>query len=122
MKTHLEVIENTESIFLDALVKCNEEILKHYMHPHFFYGNDDGQHFKGHDNLPIFYPEILCVDQIDLIDRQINIYGNVAIVMSLEHRTGKYHGIHYDNNYRQTRVWKFNGKRWGILGAVSALV
>lgn len=121
MKTHLEVLEETERHFLSALIACDRKLLQYYMHPAFTYSSDSGEIFKGFQNIPILNPEKLCVDTISILDRNVNIYNNVAIVLTFEHRTGSYMGIAYNNKYRNTRVWKFTGKRWHIISAISYL-
>ena len=122
MKTHLEVLEETERLFLKALISRDKQLLPYYMHPSFVYSSDSGEIFIGVKNIPIFNPELMQVDSIKIIEKNVNIYNNVAIVLSFEHRKGKYMGITYDNKYRHTRIWKFTGKRWKIIGAVSALI
>lgn len=121
MKTHLEVLKETEDLFLKALTTCDRQLLKYYMHPSFMYSSDSGEIYNGFENIPIFKPELLCVDTIEIIDRNVALYNNVAIVLTFEHRTGSYMGIAYDNKYRHTRIWKFTGKRWRIISAISHL-
>lgn len=121
MKTHLEVLKETEDHFLKALIACDQKLLKYYMHPSFMYGSDSGKIYNGMENIPILKPEVLCIDTIKIIDRNVTVYNDVAVVLTFEHRTGSYMDIAYDNKYRHTRIWKFTGKRWKIISAISYL-
>lgn len=120
-KTHEEVIEATEDLMLKALVKIDMVTLYKIIHPDIIYTNENGEVFKGIAKLQINDVDILCFKTIDVIERSVLVFNNVAIVTSFEKRTGKYMGLHFNSEYRLTRTWKFFGKKWMLI-ATSAVV
>ena len=121
MKTHEQLLESLETRFIEAMVTCDLTTLQSFMDPEFIYTNETGEQFIGIKNLPILNPEILCVNTVFILDRTISVFNNVAIVNSFEKRSGKYLGIDFKGEYRNTRVWKFNGRNWIIIGAVASI-
>lgn len=120
-KTHEEVIEAIEDQMLQALVKVDIATLYDILHPDIIYTNENGEVFKGRDKLQINDVNVLCFKSINVIERTITVFNNVAIVNSFEKRTGKYLGLHFNSEYRLTRTWKFFGKKWMLI-ATSAVV
>jgi len=120
-KTHEEVIIATEDRMLKALRTGDIATLSNFLHPDVIYTNENGEVFKGLKNLQINNTEVLCFKTIDVIERTVTTFNNVAIVNSFEKRTGKYLGLYFSSEYRLTRTWKFIGNQW-ILIATSAVV
>lgn len=120
-KTHHEVIEATDDKLLTLITKADLTTLRSIVHENVIYTNENGEIFKGFDKLQINDINVLCFKTIDVIERSITIFNNVAIVNSFEKRTGKYLGLSFNSEYRVTRTWKFISNRW-ILIATSAVV
>jgi len=120
MKTHKKILEETESQLFGAMIECDTTALQKLMDVDFIYTNETGEVFTGSKNQPIMNPEILCAHTIDIIDRNITFFNNVAIVNSFEKRTGIYLGNNFNGEYRHTRIWKFNARNWQLIGAIAA--
>lgn len=120
-KTHHEVIEATDDKLLTLITKADLTTLRSIVHENVIYTNENGEIFKGFDKLQINDINVLCFKTIDVIERSITIFNNVAIVNSFKKRTGKYLGLSFNSEYRVTRTWKFISNRW-ILIATSAVV
>lgn len=120
-KTHEEVIETTEDQMLKALVKADIVTLSRILHPDIIYTNENGEVFRGINKLQINDVNVLCFKTIDVMERNILVFNNVAIVTSFEKRTGKYLGLHFNSEYRLTRTWKFFGNKWMLI-ATSTVV
>jgi len=122
MKTHEKILEETEQRLFKAMLECDVPALHKIIDADFVFTDEIGKMFKGIKNQPIINPEILCVKTIDIIERDIALFNNVAIVNSLEKRTGHYLGIDFNNEYRLARIWKFNGRNWVLIGSVASIL
>lgn len=122
MKTHKKVLEETEQRLFKAMIDCDIPMLQKILDSDFVFADETGKIFRGFKNQQILNPEILCINTIDIIERDIDFFNNVAIVNSFERRTGDYFNIIFDNEYRHTRVWKFNGRKWMLIGSVATIL
>lgn len=121
-KTHLQVIEVFETRLLKAMTSCDKPELKLLLHPDFVWTNEAGEVFSGVEALQFNEPKIIRFKTIDILDRSISHFNNVAVVNSFERRTGEFRGLYFDRQYRITRVWKFNGKSWNIIAGSVVLI
>lgn len=120
-KTHQEIIEALEHRLLTAMTACHKEELYELIHADFVMTDEHGQVFMGIEKLQINEPKILRIHTADIEERSISFFNNVAIVNSFETRTGTFHGLHFKRQYRITRIWKFHGKNWRLIGATVVL-
>jgi outer membrane receptor protein involved in Fe transport len=121
-KTHQDIILLAEMELLKALTSNDKELLSRVIHQDLVYTNENGQTFIGAQNLQINDPKVLRIYSLEIIDREINIFNNVAIVNTLEKREGRFMGIEFKANYRLTRTWKFYGKRWLLIATSTVLI
>ena len=121
-KTHEQIILQSEAELLKALTNNDKDLLKKLIHQDIVYTNENGETFIGLKNLQINDPKTLKIDTLDIIDREICLFNNVAIVNTLEKRKGKYLGLYFHADYRLTRTWKFYGKRWVLIATSTVLI
>ena len=121
-KTHQDIIYQAELELLNALTTNNRESLRQIIHKDIVYTNENGETFTGINNLQINDPKILKIDSLDIIEREINVFNNVAIVNTLEKRRGRYLGLQFQANYRLTRTWKFCGRRWLLIATSTVII
>lgn len=121
-KTHQEVILLAEMELLKALINNDKGLLSQVIHKDLVYTNENGQTFMGINNLQINDPNVLRICSLEVIDREINIFNNVAIVNTLEKRQGRFMEVEFNASYRLTRTWKFYGKRWLLIAASTVLI
>lgn len=121
-KTHQDIIYQAELELLNALTTNNRESLRQIIHKDIVYTNENGETFTGINNLQINDPKILKIDSLDIIEREINVFNNVAIVNTLEKRKGRYLGLQFQANYRLTRTWKFCGRRWLLIATSTVII
>ncbi len=55
------------------------------------------------------------LDQLQLLDRKIRLYGTTAVVTSRVRLQGVYSGEPLMGEYRYTRVWSFSHGQWRIV-------
>lgn len=122
MKTHKKVLEETEQRLFKAMLDCDIPALHKILDVDFVFTSETGKMFKGINNQPIINPEVLCVKTIEIIEHDVVFFNNVAIVNSLEKRSGDYLGIAFNNIYRLARIWKFNGRNWILIGSVASIL
>lgn len=116
-KTHEEVIEDFEARLLEAMTHSNPKSILDILHDNVILTNEAGEVFNGATRLPILNPDVLRICEVDILDREIALFTNVAIVNVLERRTGFYRGIPFAGLYRVTRTWKFSGRQWMLIAA-----
>lgn len=121
-KTHKQVLETAESRLLKAMIDCDKNELMKLIHHDFVLTNENGEVFSGIEKLPIDQFKMLRVRSSQIRDRTMTFFNNVAVVNSLEKRTGDYRGMPFERDYRITRVWKFNGRNWCIVAASVVLL
>lgn len=114
-KTHDDIIIATEEKLFEAMTSFDVDQLRGLLDPNIVYTNEIGEVSAGFDSLKILNPDILKIDAIEVAERKISHFNNVAIVNTIETRQGKYFGIDFKSTYRLTRTWKFNGRRWILI-------
>ncbi len=62
------------------------------------------------------------INQLNVMDRKIRIYGNTAVVTSKVHLRGLYSGKPIQGEFRYTRVWTFAQGQWHIVNFEANLV
>lgn len=94
-KTHHEVIEATDDKLLTLITKADLTTLRSIVHENVIYTNENGEIFKGFDKLQINDINVLCFKTIDVIERSITIFNNVAIVNSFKKKNRKIFGAFF---------------------------
>lgn len=117
IKTHTQVIEAVESRLLKAMTTCDKTELHHLIHADFVLTNENGEVFMGIDKLQLSEPKMLRIKSTSVKERTISFFNNVAIVNSFEKRSGDFRGMQFERDYRITRIWKFGGRSWCLIGA-----
>ena len=87
-RTHQEIIYRSESELLNSLTTNDKKGLRLLIHKDIVYTNENGQTFFGIENLQINNPKILKIDTLDVLEREISLFNNIAIVNTLESRSG----------------------------------
>lgn len=121
-RTHQDVILQAEIELLNALTTNDKQLLQKVIHEDIVYTNENGETFIGRNKLQINDASQLRIFSLNIVEREINIFNNVAIVNTLERREGSYMGISFKGNYRLTRTWKFYGKRWLLIATSTVLI
>lgn len=71
----------------------------------------------GIGNLQINNPDVLRIRKIEVREREIAIFNDVAVTNTFENRTGEYLGIDFETEFRMTRIWKFQNHGWMLIAA-----
>lgn len=116
-KSHKQVIETVETRLLKAMTNCDKGELYKLIHPDFVFTNESGEVFTGIEKLQISEPKTMRIRATEIRQRDISFFNNIAIVNSFEKRSGDFRGATFERDYRITRIWKFNGRGWSIIGA-----
>lgn len=121
-KTHKQVLETAEARLLKAVINNDSKELLKLIHEDFVLNNEKGETISGFEKLQNDDSCKLRFKTAQIRTRSMNFFNNVAIVNSLEKRTGDLGGMPFDRDYRITRIWKFNGRSWCVVGASVVLV
>jgi ketosteroid isomerase-like protein len=116
-KTHVEIVENADMRFVEAVTQGDPSAMLNLLHPDMVFTNEAGQVFHGLTHLPVSNPMIYQVHSINVMERSISVFNTVAVVNTLEKRIGLYHNMSVEGIYRLTRVWKFNSRQWQLIAA-----
>ena len=49
---------------------------------------------------------------VDMTDQQVRVYGNVAVVTGIGHRTGSNEGVSFDQRFRFSRIYVLQDGGW----------
>ena len=115
MLDDIQLLEGLEIILQDALVANDLEKLQKITHSNFTYTDEFGTLYKCLADLQSKSPYVMTLSSIEIIDREIKHFENVAVVNSTELRIGTFDGKPFKANYFVSRVWKKNSK-WSLLG------
>lgn len=88
-KTHFEVVEDADVRLVDALISLDENQLRSLLHTEAVYTNPNGEVFIGFQNLPVNNPGIYRLKEIQIIERHISFFNNVAVVNAIEKERGR---------------------------------
>lgn len=120
-RTHQQVIEENEKKLLKAVTDGEITIVHSLIHTDFVYIDENGQLFKGANSLSINNVEILQIKTIEIQEKTITFFDSVAIVNSVEKRSGLYRNTEFSGHYRLTRIWKFYGG-WKLIAVTTVLI
>ena len=59
----------------------------------------------------------LKFDKVDYSDQQVKLYGNVAIVTGIGHRSGSFGGSAFEQRFRYTRIYARQEAGWRVVFA-----
>ena len=59
----------------------------------------------------------LKFDKVDYSDQQVRLYGNVAIVTGIGHRSGSFAGSAFEQRFRYTRIYARQETGWRVVFA-----
>jgi len=59
----------------------------------------------------------LRFDHVDYTDQQVRLYGNVAIVTGVGHRSGSFAGTAFEQRFRYTRIYARQDAGWRVVFA-----
>jgi len=119
--SHTDLIINSEDLLLNALMSFDKDIIFKMCHKDLVFTNEVGKTFYGVENLQVLRPEILKINTIKILQRDIHLFDTTAVVSSLERRSGSYMSLPISGNYHLTRIWKFKFK-WQLISTTSIMV
>ena len=119
--THYQLIEIAESQLIEAMTKRDQMALGKLCDEAIIYTNEVGKTYRGFDTLQIRHPDVITFSEIETLERGIKLFDNVAIVNSIERRTGTYQSLAFSREYNLTRVWKFR-IGWKLIATTSLML
>lgn len=120
-KTCINLLEDSDNYLLQAITNCDISSLRPYIHPSIVVTNENGEVFNGIANMPENNPNVFKIKTVQTEEKFISFFDNIAIINSLEIRTGEFFGLHFEGQYRYTRIWKLNG-RWKLIASTVVLI
>jgi len=60
---------------------------------------------------------VLKFDKVDYSDQEVRLYGNVAIVTGIGHRSGSFGGSAFEQRFRYTRIYARQEGGWRVVFA-----
>ena len=120
-KTCLNQLEESDVFLLKAITNCDITSLHSYIHPDIVVTNENGEVFSGIANMPENNPGTFKINTVQTQEKLISFFDNIAIINSVEFRTGEFLELHFEGHYRLTRIWKLNG-RWKLIASTTVLI
>jgi len=120
-KTTINLLEETDNRLLKAITDCDITQLHSYVHPSVVVTNENGEVFNGISNMPENDPGVFKIKTVEIEEKVISFFDNIAIINAVEKRTGEFFGLHFEGQYRLTRIWKLNG-RWKLIASTNVLI
>jgi len=120
-KTCLTQLEESDNFLLKAITDCDIASLRAFVHPEIVITNENGQVFNGIANMPENNPKVFKINSTKTEEKFTSFFDNIAIINSVEMRTGEFLGLHFEGQYRLTRIWKRNG-RWKLIASTTVLI
>jgi len=71
----------------------------------------------GAQNAEAMRSGVLKFDKVDYSDQQVKLYGNVAIVTGIGHRSGSFGGSAFEQRFRYTRIYARQDAGWRVVFA-----
>ena len=118
--SHYDLVTKSEKLLLEAMVKDDKETILKLCHINIVFTNEVGKTVSGVKYLPLFHADILSFESIKVINSDIHFFDAVAVVNSLEKRSGTYLGLSFSSEYHLTRVWKFE-KKWKLIATATMM-
>lgn len=116
-KTHKQIIEDTEKLLLKAMIHQDFPVIRQILDPKIVYIHENGEVFSGIENIPILDPEKMIVNCINVTDRTFQFFNNIAIVHTVEERTGNYKSMPFKSLCIATRTWQFYINKWKLIAS-----
>lgn len=120
-RTCINLLEDSDIYLLKATTDCDIPSLHSYIHPDIVITNENGEVFSGIANIPENNPGVFKIKTLKTEEKLISFFDNIAIINSVETRTGEFFGLHFEGQYRLTRIWKLNG-RWKLIASTTVLI
>ena len=71
----------------------------------------------GAQNVEAMRSGVLKFDKVDYSDQEVRLYGNVAIVTGIGHRSGSFGGSAFEQRFRYTRIYARQEGGWRVVFA-----
>lgn len=113
-----EVIQYEEK-FLQALRDTNIEAIRDLIHDRLIYNNPMGKVLTKEMDTDDFRASNPIIESFECIERQIQLFGDTAILTTIVHLKGNFGGHQIDGKSRFLRTWKKFEDGWKIIGAAS---
>lgn len=120
-RTCLNRLEESDNFLLKAMTDCDIPSLHAFVHPEIVITNENGEVFNGIANMPENNPQVFKINTARTEEKLTSFFDNIAIINSVEMRTGEFFGLHFEGQYRLTRIWKLNG-RWKLIASTTVLI
>lgn len=113
-----EIIE-CEERFLQALRNVDIEAVAKLIHDKVIYNHPSGKVLTKEMDVEDFRSASPEVEQLDCIERQVEVFGDTAIVSTLLYLKGVFGGHQVEGKSRFMRTWKKFDNGWKIIAASS---
>lgn len=117
--TVLEEIEKCEDNLLQAMRDADVEKLNKLISDKLIFNIPNGDVITKEIDLSSYRSGNMIVESIDCLDRQIQVFGDTAIVSAKVRMKGAFIQQAFDGEVRFIRTWKKLLQEWVIIGGAS---
>lgn len=115
----LEEIEKCEDNLLQAMRTSDIDMLNKLISDKLIFNIPNGDVISKEIDLESYRSGDMIIERIDCIDRQIQEFGDTAIVSTKVRMKGSFIQQPFDGEVRSLRTWKKILEKWMIIGGAS---
>lgn len=117
-----QMVSDHEAKLLSAIKNADTAVLDHLLHEDLLFNLPDGQTITKSDDLQVYRSGNMRVDSLEVMEQQINIIGDNAVVTVTIALTGCFSEHILDGKYRYIRVWKLFGNELKVIAGSCVLL
>ncbi len=118
----LEMVVELEERLARAMRASDVQALDELLADDLMFTNHQGLTVSKRVDLELHRSGLLKLDSLNMSDRDVRKFGDVAIVAVKVELAGRHADNHFESTFRFTRVWARIGLRWQIVAAHASLV
>lgn len=116
-----ESLQDAESAFQKAFLKGDVAALEAILHPDVRYVGPDGVTVDRKADLDARRSGVLVLDDVDELNRQVQVFGSVGVTRVILHLVGSVAGEPIDASLVYTRTWQHTDDGWVVVAAHASL-
>jgi len=113
-------IQSLENCFIEAMRTADLSVMQELIDESLIFNIPGGVVISKSDDLEAYKSGTMHLDSLELVEQEISVQGDVAVVNNLLKMNGSYGGSPFGGNFRVMRVWKNFDGSWRLIAGSSA--
>lgn len=116
-----EIVECEENL-IQAFRESDLTVIDEMIHTDLLFNGPNGELIDKEMDLETYRSGNMIVDIMEAEGREINVFGNVAVVSTVIYLKGSFLKHPIDSKARFLRVWKKDDTQWKVIGGSSVIL